>query len=195
MFEFPSGCARHCERSEAIQTAASEDWIVSSQPLLAMTKRTVGTPPDALRPPALSTLQERGLFVCHRIARCHLTAPDHLGIDAALAMTEAALQRGRDIEVARGGVGVDVDGGAAADALDDPEAGTADRERLAEQIELAPGRPAAHIEIGAETQRMHRPPDDSFDLLQRPEIDDRDHLLGDVGKAVARTGQDFRRPL
>src|ERR1700712_3554166 len=28
---------RHCERSEAIQNAASEDWIASSQRLLAMT--------------------------------------------------------------------------------------------------------------------------------------------------------------
>ena len=55
-----------------------------------------------------------------------------------------------------------------------------------EQIELVPGRPAFDIEIAAEAQRMDRRTDHILERRDRGEVDDRDHLPGDVGEAVAR---------
>ena len=105
------------------------------------------------------------------------------------------MQRLRDREVARAGVGIDIDGGAADDALDHLEPDVADGERPVEQVELVPGRPALDIEVGAEAQRMDGVVDHALDGAQARQVDDRDHLAGDVGKAVARAGQDFGRSL
>ena len=67
-------------------------------------------------------------------------------------------------------------------------------ELLADEIELAPGRPALDIDIAAKAQRIDRHADHVLDRRDRGEVDDRDHLAGDVGKAVAAALQDFRRP-
>ena len=83
------------------------------------------------------------------------------------------------------GVGIDIDGGAADDALDHLQPDVADRERLVEQVEFVPGRPALDIEVGAEPQRMHGAADQGLDRRDAGEIDDRDDLAGDVRKAVA----------
>src|SRR5258706_12232529 len=53
----------------------------------------------------------------------------HFGIDSAIAVAEAALQRLRDSQIALGSVGVDVDGGAADNPLDHLEPGVTDRDR------------------------------------------------------------------
>ena len=53
-----------------------------------------------------------------RIADGNIAAGDHLGIDSAIGVAEPAHQRLRDREIALGGVGIDIDGGAADDALD-----------------------------------------------------------------------------
>ncbi len=52
-----------------------------------------------------------------RIADADVAAFDHLGIDPAIGVAETALQRLRDLEIARGGFRIDVDGGAAHDAF------------------------------------------------------------------------------
>src|SRR6185437_15278657 len=63
--------------------------------------------------------QERGRFQRHRVANRDLAALDHLGIDAAFVVAEAAHQRVRDFHVAYREIGIDVHGGAAGDALHD----------------------------------------------------------------------------
>ena len=50
------------------------------------------------------------------------------------------------------GVGIDVDGGAALDPLDDLQADVADRKRPVEQVEFVPGRPARDVHVGAKAQ-------------------------------------------
>src|SRR5262249_23288293 len=114
----------------------------------------------------------------------------HLGIDAAIGMAETAQQGCRNVEVADASAGFHVGGGAAYDALDDPRTRLrADCEFLAEKIEFPPGGPALYIEIAAKAQRIERTPHHAFDRADRGKIDDRDHLLGDVGKAVALSGE------
>ena len=78
-----------------------------------------------------------------RIADRNRAARDHLGIDAAFVVAEPPHQRLRDSEVARGGVGIDVDGRAAGDPLHHFQPRGADGEGLVEQVEFVPGRPAA----------------------------------------------------
>src|SRR6266568_407939 len=124
------------------------------------------------------------LFHRDRITNTNLTISDHLGIDAAIHMAEVARERGRDFEVALGGLGIDVDGRAADDALDHLQPGLTDRECLADQVELGPGRPALDVEIGAEAQGMHGAPEHGLDGTDAVEIDDRHDLAGDVGEAV-----------
>src|SRR4051794_25059713 len=81
----------------------------------------------------------------------------HLAIDAAIAVAEALHERVGDREIADAGVGIDVGRGAAHDALDDLEPGARTYgEVLSEKIELAPGRPAGHVEVSAKAQRMDR---------------------------------------
>jgi hypothetical protein len=65
----------------------------------------------------------------------------HLGIDAALIVAEAAHKGCGDIEVARGGVGIYIDGGAAGDVLDHLQPRLSDRERPAEQNSCQAGQP------------------------------------------------------
>src|SRR5439155_20285303 len=122
-------------------------------------------------------------------------AGGHLGIDTAFVVAEAAHHRGRDVEVARCGFRVDVDGGAAADPLHDFQPRVANGEGLAEQLEFVPCRQAADVEIGAEPERMNRQANDGFDGSNAAEIDDGNDFPGDIGKAVALAPDDFRRPL
>src|SRR5262249_38495970 len=92
------------------------------------------------------------------------------------------------------GVGIDVGRRATHDPLDDLEPHPqADRDLLPDQIELAPGWPAGDVEVAAKSQRMDRHADDAFDCGNRSEVDDRDHLVGDVGKAETRRVEYARR--
>ena len=50
------------------------------------------------------------------------------------------------------------------------------------------------VEVGAEAQRMDRNADHGLDRRHRGEVDDRDHLGGDVREAVAVGLQHLRRP-
>ena len=61
-------------------------------------------------------LQQLRLLGGDRISNRHSTISHHLGIDAAFVVAEALHQGVRDGEVARAGVGIDIDGGAAGDA-------------------------------------------------------------------------------
>src|SRR5215467_12991997 len=119
---------------------------------------------------------------------------DDLAIDAAIAMPEAAHQRLRDGKVARASVGIDIGGRTTHDPLHDfqPRA-LADGDLLPEQVELVPGRPALHIDVAAETQRVHRQPDGGLNCGHGSEIDDRNDLARDIGEAVTRRVQDLRR--
>jgi hypothetical protein len=119
-----------------------------------LSKRGVGTAQGRLCLPYSSVGSDL-------IAFGNAAAGDHLGIDAAIGMAEALHQRMRDIEVARGGVGIDVDGGATFDPLHDLQARVANDQGPVEQAEFVPGRPAPDIEIGAEAQRSDRLADDS----------------------------------
>src|SRR5665213_3965763 len=96
------------------------------------------------------------LFRDDRIADADGAPGDHLRIDTAVGVPEASHQRLRNVEVARRRLRIDVDRRAADDSLDDPEPRVADSNGPVEQLEFVPGRPAADIEIGAETQRMDR---------------------------------------
>jgi hypothetical protein len=57
-----------------------------------------------------------------------------------------------------------------------------------------PGRPVSNIKVAAEAQRIDRRANNSLDLRDRREIDDRDNLLRHVGKAVSGRVQYLRRP-
>jgi len=94
------------------------------------------------------TSQQFRLLHRDRISDGDLAATHHLSIDAAVGMAQTALQRLRDGEVACGGLGVDIDGGAAGDPFYDLQPGITDRQRLAEQFQFVPGRPALDIEVG-----------------------------------------------
>ena len=78
---------------------------------------------------------------CDRIADADGARFSRLGIDAAFIVAEAAHDGCGGVEVARGGVGIDIDGGAAGDVLDYLQPRLSNRERLAEQREFVPGRP------------------------------------------------------
>src|SRR3981081_939419 len=70
-------------------------------------------------PPILRAVdsQQPRLLRRNRIASTDRAARDHLGIDAAIAVAEPALQCLRDGEVALGRIRVAIDGGAADDAF------------------------------------------------------------------------------
>src|SRR5471032_286429 len=77
----------------------------------------------------------------HIIADANGAAGDHLGIDPALVVAEAAHQRGRDVEVAHCSFRVDIGRGATRDPLHDLQARLADGEGSVEQFGLMPRRP------------------------------------------------------
>src|SRR5712664_195022 len=120
---------------------------------------------------------------------------DHFGIDAAFVVAQVAHQRGWNVEVALGGLGVDVDGSASDDPLHHFQPGLANGECLVEQFEFVPCRPAADVQIGAKAQRMHRLTDDLLDGGDAAEIDDRDDLPGDIRKAVTIARENLGRSL
>src|SRR5262249_3204500 len=137
----------------------------------------------------------RGLLHRDRVANRDLAALDHFGIDAALVMAKAAHQHVGNLHVARGKLGIDIDGRAAGDALDYPEPCAADRKRLAEEACLKPSRPAADIDGGAEAEWMDGQANHVLDRSYARKIDDRNHFAGDVGKAVAGAGEHLGRAL
>ena len=59
--------------------------------------------------------QKLRLFRRNRVAHRNAASGNHFGIDPALVMAEPVHQCLRDGEVARAGVGIDIDGGAAGD--------------------------------------------------------------------------------
>src|SRR5579884_3936 len=118
----------------------------------------------------------------------------HLGVDAAVGMAEVAQQCCRNVEIADAAAGFHVGGGAARDTLDDLRARLRpDCDFLPEKVEFAPGGPAFHIKVAAKPQWIDRMPRHGFDGGERGEVDDRNDLLGDVRKTMARRHQDLRR--
>src|SRR6478609_7579369 len=87
----------------------------------------------------------------HFVPGRNLALRDHLAIDPAIGMAKGPHQRIGDRQVADAGVRIDIGGGATHDALDDfyPR-GLSNRDLLSDEIEFAPGAPAAHVDIGAE---------------------------------------------
>ena len=80
------------------------------------------------------------------VALRDLAAFDDFGINAAIAVAEVACECLRNFEVANAGVGIDIGRRAARDALDDFQSrAAADTEFFADEIKLAPGRPARDI--------------------------------------------------
>src|SRR5229473_300363 len=125
------------------------------------------------------------LFGYDRIVDGNRAAGDHLGIDPTFVVAEVTHQRVRDGEVARRGFRVDVGGGAADDPLHHFQPDRANAERPVEQLGLVPCRPAADIEVGAESQGVNRLANDILDRGDAAEIDDRDDLPGDIRKTVS----------
>src|SRR5206468_3798117 len=89
-------------------------------------------------PPILRAveLQQFRLLRRDRIAGANRAARDHLGIDPAIAVAQPALQRLRDGEVALRRIRIDIDGGAADDALHDPQPDIADCQRVVDEVEF-----------------------------------------------------------
>src|SRR5258706_2103743 len=110
-------------------------------------------------------------------------------------MTKGAQESWRNVEIPDARAGFYIGGGAAHNALDDSRTGLrADRDVLAEKVEFAQGRPTFHIEVAAKPQWIDRTPNHAFDGGDRGEVDDGNHLLGDVRKAMTRRGQHLREP-
>ena len=107
------------------------------------------------------------------------------GVDAAIRVIEGLHQRRGNREIADAGIRIDIDRGAAHDALGHLQPRGADRDLLPEQAEFVPGRPACDVQVGAEAQRMDRHADHGLDRRHGRKIDDRDHLGGDIREAVA----------
>src|SRR5262245_63249942 len=102
-------------------------------------------------------------------------------------MSEASHQSVRNREITHAGVGIDVRRRTAHDSLDDPEPRMlTDHDLLPGEIELAPSRPATHVDIAAEAQRMDGCADYALDNGDGGQVDDRDHLARDVGETEAR---------
>src|SRR5450432_487692 len=125
------------------------------------------------------------LFGYNRIVDGNRAAGDHLGIDPAFVVAEVTHQCMRDGEAARRGFRVDVGGGAADDPLHHFQPDRANAERPVEQLGLMPCRPAADIEVGAESQGVNRLANHILDGGDAAEIDDRDDLAGDIRKTVS----------
>src|SRR5262249_61737560 len=81
------------------------------------------------------------------------------------------------------------------DPLDDPKPhALTDRYLLPDEIEFAPPRPTAHVDIAAEAQRMDGCADYVLDSGHRGQVDDRDHLARNVGETEAGCMQHLGRP-
>ena len=78
------------------------------------------------------------------------------GVDAAIRVVEVLHQRLGDRQVPNPRRGIDFGRRAPDNAFDDLELSGADPQRLANQLELAPGRPTTDIEIAPEAQRIDR---------------------------------------
>src|SRR5258708_2573642 len=129
----------------------------------------------------------------NRVAGRDGAADGHLGVDAAVRMTKGAQESWRNVEIPDARAGFHIGGGAAHNVLDDSRTRLrTDRDVLAEQVEFAPCRPTFHIEVAAKPQWIDRTPNHALDGRDRGEVDDGNHLLGDVRKAMTRRGQHLR---
>src|SRR5258708_35582674 len=99
------------------------------------------------------TSQQLRLFRHDGVADGDAAAGGHFGIDTAIAVAEAALQRLRDSQIALGSVGGDVDGGPAGKPLDHLEPGVTDCDPAGNQVAFVPRRPALDLTVGAEAER------------------------------------------
>ena len=110
-------------------------------------------------------------------------------------MAEIAHHGVWQVEVARGGHGIHIDRRTALDALGDVEANLADRECLADQVELAPGGPAGDMQVAAKAQGIDGLAREIFERGDTCQVDDRDDLFGDIRKAVIAAHQHSWRSL
>src|SRR5215469_11773688 len=91
----------------------------------------------------VSTARAQGDSVANR----DTTFIEHIGIDAGVDVAEVLLQRERNIEIARGGFGIDIGRGAAADRLDAAQPHAGNREFAPYPIEFLPRRRTLETEI------------------------------------------------
>src|SRR5262245_39343315 len=108
----------------------------------------------------------RGGRNAHGRSNAQLSAFYDAEIGAAVAVAIEREQRAGNGEVARGGLGVHVGGGAADDPIDPLEDHIAGDDALADKVELCPGGQALDMDVAAEAERVDLGPD------LRPEIAD-----------------------
>src|SRR5215470_3757794 len=129
-----------------------------------------------------------------RVADRNRAGGDDLPIDAAIGMPKGSQQRRWNGEIADAAARLDVRCRATNDTFDDLKPHTvANGDHAIQEPKLVPGGPAGDIEIGAKSQRIDGCTDRRLDGGHRSEIDDRYDLFGDVGEAVSRRVQNFRR--
>ena len=95
----------------------------------------------------------------HAVADAHRSARGEGRIQAAPAVAILFEQRGDQIEIALGGVGIHMGGGASDDRFDPAQAGTAEGQVAVGAVVLDPGGPALNPDIGAESARIDRASD------------------------------------
>src|SRR5215467_9461394 len=121
-----------------------------------------------------------------RVADGNRAGGDDLPIDAAIGMPKGSQQRLRNGEIANAAARLDVRCRTTNDALDDLELNAvADGDHTVQKLELVPGGPARHIEIGAKSQWIDGGANRRLNGGDRREIDDRYDFFGDIGKAVS----------
>src|SRR5262249_26782399 len=99
-------------------------------------------------------------------------------------------------KIAYARVGIDFRRCTTDDALDDLQScRRANSDFLSEEIKFVPRRPAFDTEIGTEAQWVNWRAGGALKCGHRRQIDDRQNLARDIGKAVAQRGEDLRRPV
>ncbi len=96
-----------------------------------------------------------------------LPAFDDAEIGAAVAVAVEFQERAGDGEVAGGGDRVHVGGGAADDPVDPFEDHVADRDALADKVELGPGGQALDMDVAAEAERVDLDAEPSAEVADR----------------------------
>src|SRR5262245_5265498 len=99
----------------------------------------------------------------NEIADRNIARRDHFGVHATIGVVEILQKSARDGQVADAGVRIDIGCGTTLDALDDLEPSIfADRQHLADKIELTPRGPTGDIEVTAKAQRIYGHPGGIF---------------------------------
>ena len=70
----------------------------------------------------------------------------------------------------------------------------ADRDALADEVELGPGRQALDMDVAAEAERVHLGAEPRAEVADGFEVDQRDDLRRDVGEGEAGDVEHLRRP-